>query len=93
MPTFGFNQVGATCHTTEAPLDVMRPVIEDRIISRIVDVVWLRRGCDLIPLHYYLWGAVKDKFYGIHIHEYSVFFFKYFPKQKTVFGEPYRNSE
>ena len=28
-----FQQDGATCHTAEATLDVMRPVFEDRIIS------------------------------------------------------------
>ena len=59
-----FQQKGATCHTAEAILDVMRPVFEDRIISRRADVVWLPRSCDLIPLDYYLWGAVKDKCYA-----------------------------
>ena len=34
-------QDGATCHTAEATLDVLRPVFEDRIISRSADVVWL----------------------------------------------------
>ena len=29
-----FQQHGATCHTAEATLDVLRPVFEDRIISR-----------------------------------------------------------
>ena len=28
-----FQQVGATCHTAEATLDVLRLVFEDRIIS------------------------------------------------------------
>ena len=28
------------CHTAEAKLDVLRPVFEDRIISRRADVVW-----------------------------------------------------
>ena len=57
-------QDGATCHTAKAPLDVLRPVIEDRIISRRVDVVWPARSCDLTPLDYYLWGAIKDKCYA-----------------------------
>ena len=35
-----FQQNGATCHTTEATLDVLRPVFEDRIISRS----WSRRS-------------------------------------------------
>ena len=46
-----FKQDGVTYHTAEATLDVLRPVFEDR-------------SCDLIPLDYYLWGAVKDKYYA-----------------------------
>ena len=53
------------CHTSEATLDVLRPVFEDRIISRRADVVWPPRSCDLTALDYYLWwGAVKDKCYA-----------------------------
>ena len=62
MATFGFNNTTATCHTAKATLDVLRPVFEDRIISRGADVVWpSRSSLDLTPLYYYLWGAVKDK--------------------------------
>ena len=39
-----FQQDGATCHTAEAILDVLRPVFEDRIISRRADVVWPPRS-------------------------------------------------
>ena len=42
-----FQQDGATCHTAEATLDVLRPVFEDRIISRRADVIWLSRSCNL----------------------------------------------
>ena len=59
-----FQQDGATYHTAEASLDVLRPVFEDRIISRRADVVWSPRSCDLTSLNYYLWGAVKDKCYA-----------------------------
>ena len=59
-----FKQDGATCHTAEAILDVMSPVFEDRIISRRADGVWPPRNCNLTSLDYYLWGAVKDKFYA-----------------------------
>ena len=54
----------AKCHTVAAILDVLRPVFADRIISRSADVVWSPRSCDLTPLHYYLWGAVKDTCYA-----------------------------
>ena len=45
-----FQQDGATCHTDEATLDVLRPIFEDRIISRRADVVWLTRSCELTPI-------------------------------------------
>ena len=56
-----FQQDGATCYTPEATRDVLRPVFEDRIISRRADVVWPPRSCDLTPLDYYLWGADKPE--------------------------------
>ena len=59
-----FQQDGATCHTAEATLDVLRPVFEDRIIRRRADAVCPPRSCDLKPLDYYLWGAVKDMCYA-----------------------------
>ena len=49
--------------TDDATLDVLRHVFEYYIISRRADVVWLPRSCDLTPLDYYLWGAVKAKCY------------------------------
>ena len=59
-----FQQGGATCHTTEAKLDVSRTAFEDRIISRRANVVWAPWSCDLSPLDYYLWSAVKDNCYA-----------------------------
>ena len=53
-----FQQDGATCHTAEATLDVLRPVLEDRIINRRL------RSCDFTPLDCYLWSAAKDKCYA-----------------------------
>ena len=57
-------QDGATCHTAEATLDVLRPVVEDCIISRRADSAWPPRSCCLTPLDYYLRGIVKDKCYA-----------------------------
>ena len=59
-----FQQDGATWHTSEATLDVLRTVFEYRIISRRADVVCPPRSCDLTSLDYYLWGAVKVKCYA-----------------------------
>ena len=39
----GVSKHSATYHIAEATLDVLRPVFEDRIISRRADVVWLPR--------------------------------------------------
>ena len=49
-----FQEDGATSHTAEATLYVLRPVFEDRIINRRVGVVWSPRSCDLTSLDYYL---------------------------------------
>ena len=38
MGNIWFQQDGATCHTPEATLDVLRPVFEGRFISRRADV-------------------------------------------------------
>ena len=59
-----FQQDGATCHTAESTFDVLRPVFEDRIISRRADIVWPPPSCDLTTLNYCLWGAVKYKYYA-----------------------------
>ena len=59
-----FQQDGAKCHTAEATLDVLRLVFKDRIISHKANIVWPPQSCDLTPLHYYLWGGVKDKCYA-----------------------------
>ena len=89
------------CHTAEATLDVLIPVFEDRIISRRADVVWSPRGCDLTPLDYYLWGAVKDKCYADKLETiftlkdnireaigkiHNRYFLKHFPKKKVFVG-------
>ena len=47
-------QDGATCHTAEATLDVLRSLFEDFIISRRADLVWPSRSCDMTQLDYYL---------------------------------------
>ena len=57
-------QDGATCHTAEATLDVLRPVFLNRIISRRADVVWSHRSCDLIPFDYYLCYADNPETIG-----------------------------
>ena len=59
-----FQQDDATYHTAVATLNVLRRVFDGRIISRRADVLWPPGSCDLTPLDFYLWGAVKDKCYA-----------------------------
>ena len=59
MATFGLNRTAL-----RATLDILVSVFEDRISSRRADIVWPPPSCDLTPLDYYLWGAVKDKCYA-----------------------------
>ena len=56
-----FQQDGATFHIVNVTIDLLRTVFENQIISRNSDVNWLPQSCDLTPLDYFLWGAVKDK--------------------------------
>ena len=60
-----FQQDDGMRRTAKDTLDVLRPVFEDHIISRRANVVWPPQSCDLTPLDYYLWGAVKDKCYAL----------------------------
>ena len=64
MATFSFNS--AALRATQPKLHSMfcALFIEDRIISHRADVVWPPLSCDLTPLDYYLWGAIKDKCYA-----------------------------
>ena len=66
MDDIWFQQDEATCHTANVTIDLLRTVFENRIISRNSDVNWPPRSCNLTPLGYFLWGAVKDKCYANH---------------------------
>ncbi|TMW46302.1 hypothetical protein DOY81_008618 [Sarcophaga bullata] len=37
---------------------------DGRLISRNGDDNWPPSTCDLTPLEYFLWGVVKEKFFG-----------------------------
>ena len=63
LATFGFNRT-TLCATQPKLHSIFAPFFEDRIISRRPDAIGPPRCCDLTPLDYYLWGAVKDKCYA-----------------------------
>ena len=54
------------CHTANVTIDCLCTFFENRIISRNSDANWPPRSCDLTPLNYFLWGAVKNKCYANH---------------------------
>ena len=59
-----FQQDGATCHTSNETIALLREKFPDRVISRRSDQNWPPRSCDLIPCDFFLWGHVKDKVYA-----------------------------
>lgn len=58
-----FQQDGATCHTANETITLLRDKFNDRVISRCGDVNWPPRSCDLTPLDFFLWGYLKEKVY------------------------------
>jgi len=59
-----FQQDGATCHTANATIDLLKSKFGDKLISRNGPVNWPPRSCDLTPLDYFLWGYVKSLVYA-----------------------------
>ncbi|GFY23084.1 putative DD41D transposase [Trichonephila clavipes] len=59
-----FQQDGATCHTPNATIDLLKDTFGDRLISRFVPMNWPPRSCDLTPLDYFLWGYVTSLVYA-----------------------------
>ncbi|XP_075163253.1 uncharacterized protein LOC142235887 [Haematobia irritans] len=58
-----FQQDGATCHTANETMALLRNKLNGRVISRNDDVNWPPRSCDLTPLDFFLWGYLKEKVY------------------------------
>lgn len=58
-----FQQNGATCHTANATLDLLREKFGNRILSS-GSVNWPPRSCDLTPLDFFLWGYIKSQVYA-----------------------------
>ena len=61
LAIFGFNRT--TLSATQPKLHSMFCALFLKIVLSAADVVWPPRSCDLTPLDYSLWGAVKDKCY------------------------------
>ena len=59
-----FQQDGATCHTANETIELLKTKFGDKILSRNGPVNWPPRSCDLTPLDYFLWGYTKSKVYA-----------------------------
>lgn len=59
-----FQQDGATSHTANVTIDLLKTKFGERVISRNGPVNWPPRSCDLTPLDYFLWGYVKSMVYA-----------------------------
>jgi len=59
-----FQQDGATCHTANEIMALLREKFDGQIISRRGDAKWPPRSCVLTPLDFFLWGYLKEKVYA-----------------------------
>ena len=62
-----FMQDGATCHTTENNLSILKEEFNGRIISNKTDMVWPPNYPDLNLLDYFFWGFIKQESLGPNI--------------------------
>ena len=58
-----FQQDGATPHTANLTLEMLRQNFGDHLISRRMDHIWASHSPDLNPLDFFLWGYTKDRVY------------------------------
>ena len=58
-----FQQDGATSHTANASMAVVRNMFPGRLISRFGDVPWPPRSPDLSTCDFFLWGYLKQRVY------------------------------
>lgn len=59
-----FQQDGATCHTANDSMAVLRNLFPGKLISRFGDVPWSARSPDLTSCDCWLWGYLKSKVFG-----------------------------
>lgn len=59
-----FQQDGATCHTANETINLLKGQFGDNIISKRGPINWPPRSCDLTPPDYFLWGYVKSMVYA-----------------------------
>jgi hypothetical protein len=60
-----YKQDGATCHTSNQTMNMLRGFFQDRLISKNV---WPPRSPDLSPPDFLLWGYLKETVYQENPH-------------------------
>lgn len=58
-----FQQDGATAHTSNTAMPVVRQLFPNKVISRRGDIPWPPRSPDLSPMDFFLWGYLKSQVY------------------------------
>lgn len=58
-----FQQDGATAHTADDSMRVLKRMFPHHVISRFGDVNWPARSPDLSACDFFLWGYLKSKVY------------------------------
>lgn len=59
-----FQQDGATCHTSNDSMAVVKQMFPGRLISKRGDIPWPPRSPDVTPPDFFLWGYLKNKVYS-----------------------------
>jgi hypothetical protein len=63
-----FQQDGATAHTAQNSMAVVRGMFPQHVIFRFGDVEWPPRSPDLSACDFFLWGYLKEKVYAHRPH-------------------------
>lgn len=58
-----FQQDGASAHSANDTLHLLRRHFDDRIISRNAAINWPARSCDLTPCDFFLWPYLKNSIF------------------------------
>ena len=59
-----FQQDGATAHTANESMTIVRNMFPRHLISRFGDVPWPPRSPDLSTCDFFLWGYLKSRVYS-----------------------------
>jgi hypothetical protein len=58
-----FQQDGATAHTAEISMQVLKTMFPGRLVTLFGDITWPAHSHDILVPDYFLWGYVRSKVY------------------------------